>query len=79
MSYDPNPPPFEQDDAALAEQMQIIAEGRHPVIERIMVERDRVVTFLRDGTVKIKKVELPGRNDPCYCGSKVKFKKCCGR
>ncbi len=22
---------------------------------------------------------LPGRNDPCYCGSGKKFKKCCGR
>ncbi|MGB1801095.1 MAG: SEC-C metal-binding domain-containing protein [Gammaproteobacteria bacterium] len=20
-----------------------------------------------------------GRNDPCYCGSNRKFKKCCGR
>ena len=22
---------------------------------------------------------LPGRNDPCSCGSGVKYKKCCGR
>ncbi|MBX3680834.1 MAG: SEC-C domain-containing protein, partial [Rhodocyclaceae bacterium] len=21
---------------------------------------------------------LPGRNDPCPCGSGLKFKKCCG-
>ena len=21
---------------------------------------------------------LPGRNEPCPCGSKLKFKKCCG-
>lgn len=20
---------------------------------------------------------LPGRNEPCFCGSKIKFKKCC--
>ena len=23
--------------------------------------------------------QLPGRNDPCHCGSGKKFKKCCGR
>lgn len=23
-------------------------------------------------------VDLPGRNDPCYCGSGQKYKKCCG-
>jgi uncharacterized protein YecA (UPF0149 family) len=22
---------------------------------------------------------LPGRNDPCFCGSNKKFKKCCGK
>ncbi|WP_324715296.1 DUF1841 family protein [Carboxydochorda subterranea] len=25
------------------------------------------------------RVRLPGRNDPCPCGSGLKFKKCCGR
>jgi SWIM/SEC-C metal-binding protein len=24
-----------------------------------------------------RRPELPGRNDPCTCGSGVKFKKCC--
>lgn len=24
-----------------------------------------------------KKVSLPGRNEPCICGSGKKFKKCC--
>jgi uncharacterized protein YecA (UPF0149 family) len=23
--------------------------------------------------------QLPGRNDPCTCGSGVKYKKCCGK
>ena len=27
----------------------------------------------------IKKVAKPGRNDPCPCGSGLKYKKCCGR
>jgi uncharacterized protein YecA (UPF0149 family) len=26
-----------------------------------------------------KSEELPGRNEPCPCGSGRKFKKCCGR
>jgi DNA-binding XRE family transcriptional regulator len=26
-----------------------------------------------------RREERPGRNDPCDCGSGIKFKKCCGR
>ena len=35
-----------------------------------------------DGTVQkqpVKKQKKPGRNDPCPCGSGLKWKKCCGR
>lgn len=35
-----------------------------------------------DQTVKkqpIQKAKKPGRNDPCPCGSGLKYKKCCGR
>ena len=35
-----------------------------------------------DGTVQkqpVKKQKKPGRNDPCPCGSGLKYKKCCGR
>ena len=35
-----------------------------------------------DHTVKkqpIQKAKKPGRNDPCPCGSGLKYKKCCGR
>lgn len=31
----------------------------------------------RDRQMPIKKHKLPGRNDPCVCGSGKKFKKCC--
>lgn len=79
MSYDPNPPRLEDTDPQLAAQMQLIAEGRHPTIVRIGVERDRIITNFRDGTTKVKRVALPGRNDPCFCGSTKKYKKCCGR
>jgi uncharacterized protein len=26
----------------------------------------------------LHRVETPGRNDPCTCGSGKKYKKCCG-
>ena len=32
-----------------------------------------------DCTLEIKETRRIGRNDPCPCGSNVKFKKCCGR
>lgn len=35
-----------------------------------------------DGTLKkepVKKKDKPGRNDPCPCGSGLKYKKCCGK
>ncbi len=35
-----------------------------------------------DETLKktpVKKAKKPGRNDPCPCGSGLKYKKCCGR
>jgi uncharacterized protein YecA (UPF0149 family) len=79
MNYDPNPKPLEETDKSLAMHMQLIAEGRHPIIKGIGVEKDRIVTVMRDGTVKIKRVPLPGRNEPCSCGSGKKHKKCCGR
>lgn len=27
----------------------------------------------------VKKEKKPGRNDPCPCGSGLKYKKCCGK
>jgi len=79
MNYDPNPPPLEETDKSLAMHMQLIAEGRHPTIAGIGVERDQIVTRMKDGTTHIKRVPLPGRNEPCFCGSTKKYKKCCGR
>ena len=79
MNYDPNPKPLEETDKALADQIQLVTEGRHPTIQRIVVEQDSIRTYMRDGSVRTKKVALPGRNDPCYCGSGKKFKKCCLR
>jgi uncharacterized protein YecA (UPF0149 family) len=41
-------------------------------------ERERIETeYRRSRTVHVEK--LPGRNDPCPCGSGLKYKKCCGK
>jgi hypothetical protein len=79
MNYDPNPKPLEDTDRSLAMHMQLISEGRHPAIAGIGVERNQIITRMRDGTVTVKRVELPGRNDPCFCGSGKKHKLCCLR
>ena len=34
--------------------------------------------ILKDLPIK-KEERLPGRNEPCFCGSDKKFKKCCGK
>lgn len=30
------------------------------------------------GNPKFDKRPIPGRNEPCLCGSGIKYKKCCG-
>ena len=29
-------------------------------------------------TMRMEALNMPGRNDPCICGSGKKYKKCCG-
>ncbi len=36
-------------------------------------------SFVPSGDVPLRRTSLPGRNDPCPCGSGRKFKRCCGR
>lgn len=33
----------------------------------------------RENTLKTEKKIVVGRNDPCPCGSGLKYKKCCGK
>ena len=72
------PLPLEQTDPELAEHLRLIANRQHPVVKTLAVE-DRAVLFVKhDGSRVIKRRRMPGRNDPCHCGSGKKFKKCCG-
>ena len=40
-------------------------------------EREKIETEYRRSRTVVKE-KLPGRNDPCPCGSGKKYKKCCG-
>ncbi len=50
--------------------------------QREQVAKETSTGTAGDNTVKkqpVKKQKKPGRNDPCPCGSGLKYKKCCGR
>ena len=64
----------------------ISSTGRFPAAEDIarlipQLESEYVESFREDGTVRgqtvRKQFSKVGRNDPCPCGSGLKFKKCC--
>lgn len=44
-------------------------------LEENLVELDS----LRNKPASVQVEKLPGRNDPCLCGSGKKYKKCCGK
>ncbi len=50
--------------------------------KREQVAKETSAGTASDETVKkqpVRKQKKPGRNDPCPCGSGLKYKKCCGR
>lgn len=85
------PPRFEDEYPELAETFRQVSNKEHPHILGIRIEE--TVTAIRVKVVnngmpekkwfgKYKpKIEasIPGRNDPCHCGSGLKFKKCHGK
>ncbi len=56
--------------------------GNHDHHERAMFKRKDGIWLFTDG-VRVRPrpitVEKIGRNDPCKCGSGLKYKKCCGK
>ena len=55
-------------------------------VERVNLVKNMVANFnqaQKAGTEKaqpkVNKTEKVGRNDPCPCGSGLKYKKCCGK
>lgn len=72
-----DPLPFETSDPELAEHIRLVADRSHPALKSVSFHRDRRVYVTRAGHAFVKKSGLPGRNDPCHCGSGKKSKKCC--
>ena len=51
-------------------------------LQREQVAKNTVASSGKEENTKrkpVKKEEKPGPNDPCPCGSGLKYKKCCGR
>jgi len=64
--------------------VEFIARYNNEGVAGQMHERSRFVYeenfwFYVDGEQIESRLKEPGRNDPCYCGSGRKFKKCCGQ
>lgn len=77
LSNQSDPPPLEQSDPELAEQLRLIANQQHPVVKTLVSASDVTAFITHDGQQIIRRRKAPGRNDPCYCGSGKKFKRCC--
>jgi len=64
--------PLEEVDPELAKMFQDIANKRMNAVVRDGKVYEKLVYGLKE-----IRIDLPGRNDPCVCGSGKKFKKCC--
>ncbi|MEO9231559.1 MAG: SEC-C metal-binding domain-containing protein [Devosia sp.] len=66
--------------AQLAEQKRLIAEIRRkgPPPQRRLREGARAAPFAARVAPIARQTAKVGRNDPCPCGSGLKFKKCHG-
>lgn len=42
-------------------------------------QRDSPIEQINKMLKSLPQEQLPGRNDPCPCGSGKKYKRCCGR
>ena len=75
----------EKGDEAFVEFIAIFSDAGNTaqMHERSRFIREKGVWFYVDGeqleTNTQHNLKRPGRNEPCYCGSGKKFKKCCGK
>jgi len=57
-----------------AEFFGSFAESEIDGINEITLHND-----FKDSSLSLKKPKIVGRNEPCPCGSGIKYKKCCGK
>lgn len=55
------------------------AEQRVQGFGAVIAGKKRAPVLVREVVLPIRATHKPGRNDPCACGSGLKFKRCCGR
>ncbi len=70
-----------QSEARKAEVETLLLEHQLIATIRVDAEVDENIAVLLDLINKPESVSLavkPNRNDPCSCGSGLKYKKCCG-
>lgn len=71
------PIPIEEEDPELGQMLADVCSYNSKV-----QKKDRIVVdFINENVYKrtMKVIKVPGRNDPCPCGSEKKYKKCCGK
>lgn len=77
------PPPVEEIDPEFGQLIQRVVSGSLPALvwrDRVFKLRHKWYPGERSHSRIVGEVELSiGRNDPCFCGSGRKFKKCCSR
>ena len=70
-----DPIPLELEYPGLAKQFELIANRLHPTIRAINIDPIGSLVFLKNKS--FKRVNVIEPNEPCFCGSTRKFKKCC--
>ena len=70
----PDPAPLEHTHPGLAEHLRLIANGEHPAV----ISMDMGGYGQRRGYRMRQLPKPPGRNEPCHCGSGLKYKRCHG-
>lgn len=68
----------EQQGGLSRELIDRLVARESPTLDRVFASR-RAEALKRPGRVEIRETRRIRRNDPCPCGSGLKFKRCCGR
>lgn len=75
MKWEPNPRPLEETDPVLAALLMQVAHDVHKDIKSISLDPKGTTLKMKNGS--IRRIKEVGPNEPCYCDSGKKYKKCC--
>jgi uncharacterized protein YecA (UPF0149 family) len=60
------------------QKLEVVEDLIRQAMEHILEDTDETFSNDEPELVTVVNDQKPGRNDPCSCGSGLKFKKCCG-